>query len=185
MQYRCQYIPLDTGPVVVATSANTCRLPLISETVSDCDTRIWGCEELCVKVASCASPGTLNKDHSALRFRLWRLRWCKSPCSFACVLLTERVIIMVLYTSKGVDDGKKKLAWILVMSYRLIDPFRRRVLACCWSTYSLLYHMCNILRGMFSVRGTRQCECLYITAAFIYAGDVRPHAEVLFRMVVA
>jgi len=35
---------------------------------------------------------------------------------------------MVLYTSKEVD-GKQKLARILPLLYRLIDLFRRRVLA--------------------------------------------------------
>ncbi len=39
------------------------------------------------------------------------------------------VVLMVLYTLKWLDDGKQKLARTLSMSYRLIDPSRRRVLA--------------------------------------------------------
>ncbi len=44
---------------------------------------------------------------------------------------TALVVLMVLYTLKVLDDSKQRLARTPPMSYRLIDPFRGRVLAYC------------------------------------------------------
>ena len=48
-----------------------------------------------------------------------------------CALDTATVSLLVLDTSKGFEDGKQRPVRTLRILWRLIDPFRRTVWACC------------------------------------------------------